>query len=140
MLGRPPGCVAACRAVVVRYTQGGAEAEGVLVLAQDTLTRPGDRLLATVDPAAPGRLRPVRPPQRVRADSLFGAMSMAAGATGAALLAASRHARRADEGLLAGGDPDVDVPAGLVHLGGEMHGRRRVGLVDEPNRDPGAGG
>jgi hypothetical protein len=135
VLGRPPGCVGTCRTVVVRYAQDGAQVDGVLVLAQDTLTRPGDRLRAIVDPAAPGRLRPVRPPQRVRADSLFGAMSVAAGVIGAALLGASSHARRAMAAASAGGDPDVDVPAGLVHLGGEMHGRRRVGLVDEPNRD-----
>jgi hypothetical protein len=138
VLGRPPGCVAACRSVVVRYGPAGATAEGVLLLPQATLTRPGDRVVATVVPGSAGRLRPFRPPQRVRLASLFGALSAAAGATGAALLAAARHARRAPPEASAGGDPDVDVPAGLVHLGGEVDDRRGCGVAEEADRHPGA--
>jgi hypothetical protein len=93
VLGHPPGCPADCRTVVVRYRPGGEDLYGVLLLPPGTLTNPGDRLSALVDPARPGRLHLFRPARRVRPDGLFGAMSVATGGTGIALLAASRRAR-----------------------------------------------
>jgi hypothetical protein len=99
VIGRPAGCVVACRRVVVTYPEpaataaagggpgpGSRLADGILVLSQQTLTKRGDRVLAVLDPRTPGRLRPLRPPQRVSPDSLFGAMAAAGGATGIALL------------------------------------------------------
>jgi membrane associated rhomboid family serine protease len=98
VIGRPAGCVVACRRVVVTYPDPAATAvagkpsprsrlaDGILVLPQQTLTQRGDRVLAVIDPGTPGRLRPLRPPQRVSPDSLFGAMAAAGGATGAAML------------------------------------------------------
>jgi|GEM_PF-468421 len=71
--------------------------EGVLVLSQQTLTQRGQHLLAVADPAVPGRLRPLRPPQRVSPDSLFAALAAALAATGTALLLLARrvtHGRR----------------------------------------------
>jgi hypothetical protein len=65
--------------------------EGILVLPQQTLTQRGQHLLAVADPAVPGRLRPLRPPQRVSPDSLFGAMAAALAATGAVLLLLARR-------------------------------------------------
>jgi hypothetical protein len=65
--------------------------EGILVLAQQTLTQRGERVLAVADPTTPGRLRPLRPPQRVSPDSLFGAMAAACGVTGVALLLLARR-------------------------------------------------
>jgi hypothetical protein len=113
VIGRPPDCTAACRTVVVRYTVPAADGEpattgsnaapapsrrsveGILLLPQQTLTQKGDRVLAVADPATPGRLRPLRPPQRVSPDSLFGAMAAACGVTGIALLLlARRHGGR----------------------------------------------
>ncbi|MCA1845188.1 MAG: rhomboid family intramembrane serine protease, partial [Actinobacteria bacterium] len=103
VVGRPAGCGAGCRTVVVRYTvptgdgeqanspAPGRPVDGVLVLSQQTLTRRGDRVLAVADPNTPGRLRPLHPPQRVSPDSLFGAMAAALGVTGTALLALSRR-------------------------------------------------
>ena len=73
-------------------TAGGRSVEGILVLAQQTLTQRGERVLAVVDPAVPGRLLPLRPPQRVSPDSLFGAMAAAFGLTGAILLGLARRA------------------------------------------------
>jgi len=120
VVGRPPECGAGCQTVVVRYTPpvedgeaaspGGGSAsgsnaaapsrrpvEGILVLPQQTLTQRGQRLLAVADPTTPGRLRPLRPPQRVSPDSLFGAVAAAFGVTGAALLLVARRVpRRAD--------------------------------------------
>jgi hypothetical protein len=109
VVGRPPDCGAACRTVVVRYTvppddgeqaSSGSNAaaptrpvEGILVLAQQTLTQRGERVLAVADPTTPGRLRPLRPPQRVSPDSLFGAMAAACGVTGVALLLLARRRR-----------------------------------------------
>jgi hypothetical protein len=90
--------------VVVRYTVPTGEGEtagadppparpvdGVLVLPQQTLMHHGDRILAVADPTTPGRLRPLRPPQRVSPDSLFGAMAAALGVTGLTLLALARR-------------------------------------------------
>ena len=115
VVGRPPECGPACQSVVVRYAPppddgdaalpaagpGGAAAaptrrpiEGILVLSQQTLTQRGQRLLAVADPATPGRLRPLRPPQRVSPDSLFGSMAAALGVTGAALLLVARRSPR----------------------------------------------
>lgn len=117
VVGRPADCGAGCRTVVVRYTVPTADPEpaggasrgsgaspaspeahrpvnGILVLAQQTLTQRGERVLAVADPTTPGRLRPLRPPQRVSPDSLFGAMAAALGVTGTALLALSRRKRR----------------------------------------------
>ena len=115
VVGRPPECGPACQSVVVRYTPppddgdaalsaagpGGTAAaptrrpiEGILVLSQQTLTQRGQRLLAVADPATPGRLRPLRPPQRVSPDSLFGSMAAALGVTGAALLLVARRSPR----------------------------------------------
>jgi len=71
--------------------------EGILVLPQQTLTQRGQHLLAVADPAVPGRLRPVRPPQRVSPDSLFGAIAAALAGTGAALLLLARRAYRRPE-------------------------------------------
>jgi hypothetical protein len=68
--------------------------EGILVLPQQTLTQRGQHLLAVADPAVPGRLRPLRPPQRVSPDSLFGAIAAALAATGAALLLLARRTSR----------------------------------------------
>jgi hypothetical protein len=65
--------------------------EGILVLPQQTLTQRGQHLLAVADPAVPGRLRPIRPPQRVSPDSLFGAIAAALAVTGAALLLLARR-------------------------------------------------
>ncbi len=109
VVGRPPDCGAACRTVVVRYSvppddgeqaSSGSNAaaptrpvEGILVLAQQTLTQRGERVLAVADPTTPGRLRPLRPPQRVSPDSLFGAMAAACGVTGVALLLLARRRR-----------------------------------------------
>jgi len=111
VVGRPPDCAAACRSVVVRYTVPPADGEaansgsnpgqassrrvvdGILILQQQTLTQRGDRVLAVADPATPGRLRPLRPPQRVSPDSLFGAMAAAGGVTGIALLLLARRRR-----------------------------------------------
>ena len=70
--------------------------EGILVLPQQTLTQRGQHLLAVADPAVPGRLRPVRPPQRVSPDSLFGAIAAALAVTGAALLLLARRGYRPD--------------------------------------------
>jgi hypothetical protein len=98
VVGRPAGCLSTCRRVVVTYTAPPGEndgaavsaaaqtAGGILVLSQQTLTHRGDRVLAVADPRTPGRLRPLRPPQRVSPDSLFGAMAAAGGATGTAML------------------------------------------------------
>ena len=73
--------------------------EGLLVLPQQTLTQRGQRLLAVADPTTPGRLHPLRPPQRVSPDSLFGAMAAAGAVTGAALLLLARRIpRRPDYG------------------------------------------
>ncbi|MDQ1568859.1 MAG: hypothetical protein QOF96_3739, partial [Actinomycetota bacterium] len=73
--------------------------DGILVLPQQTLTRRGERILAVADPATPGRLRPLRPAQRVSPDSLFGAMAAALGVTGTALLfLAYRRLRTAPAG------------------------------------------
>ncbi len=121
VIGRPPECGPSCHSVVVRYLppaeepdltaqsadpgaadgtgDGAAPAatpvrrpvEGILVLPQQTLTQRGQHLLAVADPAVPGRLRPLRPPQRVSPDSLFGAIAAALGATGAALLLLARR-------------------------------------------------
>ena len=110
MVGRPPECRGGCRSVVVRYIppapathgdDGVAPAPsasqpqtGILVLPQQTLMQRGDRVLAEVDPSIPGRLRALRPPQRVSPDSLFGAMAAIGGLTGTALLVlASRTPR-----------------------------------------------
>ena len=65
--------------------------EGILLLPQQTLTHRGDHVLAVADPENPGRLRPLRPPQRVSPDSLFGAMAAALGVTGSALLLLARR-------------------------------------------------
>jgi Rhomboid family len=70
--------------------------DGLLVLPQQTLTQRGQRLLAVADPATPGQLRPVRPPQRVSPDSLFGAAAAASGVTGAVLLLLTRRVTRAE--------------------------------------------
>jgi hypothetical protein len=102
VVGRPPDCGADCRTVVVRYTVPAGDGEqaaptathavdGVLLLPQQTLTQPGDRLLAVANPAHPGRLRLLRPPQRVSPDSLLGAMAAAGGVTGIALLLLARR-------------------------------------------------
>ena len=80
-----PGQTAAGRRIV----------DGVLLLPQQTLTQRGERVLAVADPATPGRLRPLRPPQRVSPDSLFGAMAAAGSVTGAALLLLARRSPRA---------------------------------------------
>ncbi|HEV7536427.1 MAG TPA: rhomboid-like protein [Acidimicrobiia bacterium] len=124
IVGRPPECGAGCRTVVVSYAIPSAESataqgsptapasgsrgsslaaapgrqtvDGILVLPQQTLTRRGERLLAVADPATPGRLRPLRPPQRVSPDSLFGAMAAALGVTGTALLFLARRRPRAE--------------------------------------------
>jgi hypothetical protein len=122
VVGRPPECGPACHTVVVRYVPPVEEAdptspaapapgtahddgrsadaavrrpvEGILVLPQQTLTQRGQHLLAVADPAVPGRLRPLRPPQRVSPDSLFGAIAAALAATGAALLLLARRTSR----------------------------------------------
>ena len=106
VIDRPADCGAGCRSVVVRYTVPTGDGEqtgrsprgrtvnGVLVLPAQTLAQRGDRVLAVADPATPGRLRPIRPPQRVSPDSLFGAMAAALGVTGTALLAVSRRKAR----------------------------------------------
>jgi hypothetical protein len=116
IVGRPPECGSGCRTVVVRYTlpdgvpdadpdaatQGSGPApaparptvDGILVLPQQTLTSRGERILAVADPATPGRLRPLRPAQRVSPDSLFGAMAAALGVTGTALLFLARRRPR----------------------------------------------
>ena len=110
VVGRPPECGTGCQTVVVRYlppvedgdaappVAGAGTAaptprpvEGILVLSQQTLTQRGQHLLAVADPATPGRLRPIRPPQRVSPDSLFGSMAAALGVTGAALLLLARR-------------------------------------------------
>jgi Rhomboid family len=65
--------------------------EGILVLPQQTLTQRGQHLLAVADAVVPGRLRPLRPPQRVSPDSLFGAIAAALGVTGTALLLLARR-------------------------------------------------
>ncbi len=121
VVGRPPDCGTGCHAVVVRYAVPAGDAdqgtdgpgpsapgpsasgaisatgtrrtvEGLLVLPQQTLTPRGQRLLAVADPTTPGRLRPLRPPQRVSPDSLFGAMAAAGAVTGAVLLYCSTRA------------------------------------------------
>jgi len=109
VVGRPPDCRNGCRTVVVRYTPPAQAARddgvttappasqpqtGILVLPQQTLMHRGDRVLAEVDPSTPGRLRALRPPQRVSPDSLFGAMAAAGTVTGTALLALARRAPR----------------------------------------------
>jgi len=102
VVGRPPDCGAGCRTVVVRYTvpvAGGPArrpVEGLLILSQQTLTQRGDRVLAVADPTIPGRLRPLRQPQRVSPDSLFGAMAAAGGVTGIALLLLARRRPKAE--------------------------------------------
>jgi membrane associated rhomboid family serine protease len=100
---RPANCGEGCRSVVVRYTVPTGDGEqdgrptrgrpvnGVLVLPAQTLAQRGDRVLAVADPATPGRLRPIRPPQRVSPDSLFGAMAAAFGVTGITLLVLARR-------------------------------------------------
>jgi hypothetical protein len=117
VVGRPPECGAGCRTVVVRYTVPPAEGEqasaapapsrrpveGLLLLPQATLMQRGERVLAVADPATPGRLRPLRPPQRVSPDSLFGAMAAAGGVTGVALLALARRVPRPGAGAETGG-------------------------------------
>jgi hypothetical protein len=75
-------------------TPGRHTVEGILILPQQTLTQRGQRLLAVADPTTPGRLRPLRPPQRVSPDSLFGAMAAAGAVTGAALLLLARRVPR----------------------------------------------
>jgi len=75
------------------------------VLPQQTLTQRGQRLLAVADPVTPGQLRPVRPPQRVSPDSLFGAAAAASGVTGAALLLLARRLREAPAGAPRGAEP-----------------------------------
>ncbi|MCA1842323.1 MAG: hypothetical protein LC792_03860 [Actinobacteria bacterium] len=109
VVGRPPDCRGGCRSVVVRYTppapathsddgvapppSASQPQTGILVLPQQTLMQRGDRVLAEVDPSIPGRLRALRPPQRVSPDSLFGAMAAIGAVTGTALLVlASRKA------------------------------------------------
>lgn len=114
VIGRPADCVVACRRVVVTYpeptetaaTGGGPGppsrlADGILVLPQQTLTQRGDRVLAVLDPRTPGRLRPLRPPQRVSPDSLFGAMAAAAGVTGTALLVLAGRKPAQEHGVVA---------------------------------------
>jgi rhomboid family protein len=97
VVGRPADCPAGCRGVVVRYSANGQPQTGILVLRQQTLMQRGDRVLAVLDPATPGRLRALRPPQRVSPDSLFGAMAAAGAVTGTALLVlASRNPGQAD--------------------------------------------
>jgi hypothetical protein len=51
----------------------------------------GDRVRAVVNRETPGRLRLVRPPQRVSPDSLFGAMAVAGTVTGTILLLLARR-------------------------------------------------
>jgi len=124
VVGRPPDCGAGCHSVVVRYAvppgdgeaavadgsagPGGAgpsaagvrtatgrrTVEGLLLLPQQTLVQRNQRLLAVADPATPGRLHPVRPPQRVSPDSLFGAIAAAGAVTGIALLLLARRVSR----------------------------------------------
>ena len=119
VVGRPPDCGPGCHTVVVRYAvppgdgeqltadpSGGVASgsaavaiprrtvEGLLVLSQQTLTQRGQRLLAVADPSTPGRLHPLRPPQRVSPDSLFGAMAAAGAVTGLALLLLARRVPR----------------------------------------------
>jgi len=100
VVDRPTSCGPGCHSVVVRYTVPTGDGEqagtrrgvnGVLVLPARTLAQRGDRVLAVADPATPGRLRPIRPPQRVSPDSLFGAMAAALGATGITLLVLARR-------------------------------------------------
>jgi len=105
VVGRPPDCPAQCRTVIVRYTApaaAGGEAAtatltagqvqtGILVLPQQTLMQRGDRVRAVVNRDTPGRLRLVRPPQRVSPDSLFGAMAVAGTVTGTILLLLARR-------------------------------------------------
>jgi rhomboid family protein len=91
VVGRPADCEARCRGVVVRYSAGGQPQTGTLVLPQQTLMQRGDRVLAVADPSTPGRLRALRPPQRVSPDSLFGAMAAAGAVTGTALLVLARR-------------------------------------------------
>jgi hypothetical protein len=127
VIGRPADCGTGCRSVVVRYVApavdgvasgpsdpapasgssaaaGAADGrrlvDGLLVLPQQTLTQRGQRLLAVADPATPGELRPVRPPQRVSPDSLFGAAAAASSATGAVLLLLARRVPRPDGSAL----------------------------------------
>jgi hypothetical protein len=125
VVGRPPDCTANCRTVVVRYAlpagdgeqaavEGAASrrmVEGILLLPQQTLMQRGEHVLAVSDPANPGRLRPVRPPQRVSPDSLFGAMAVSGGVTGVVLLALARRSpgRRAARPIANAGDPDPIV-------------------------------
>ena len=112
VVGRPPECGPGCHTVVVRYAvpPGDGEqaaapgtrtpaarrtVEGLLLLPQQTLVQRNQRLLAVADPATPGQLHPVRPPQRVSPDSLFGAIAAAGAVTGTALLLLSRRVSRA---------------------------------------------
>jgi hypothetical protein len=105
VVGRPADCRGGCRSVVVRYTppaphgddgvatapSTGQPQTGILVLPQQTLMQRGDRVLAVADPSTPGRLRALRPPQRVSPDSLFGAIAAAGAVTGTALLVLARR-------------------------------------------------
>jgi hypothetical protein len=116
VVDRPADCGPGCRTVVVRYavTSGDGEpagstarrriVNGVLVLPSHTLAQRGDRVLAVADPSSPGRLRAVRPPQRVSPDSLFGAMAAALGVTGSTLLALARRMAGAPASLTAAGE------------------------------------
>jgi hypothetical protein len=87
VLGRPTTCERPCRTTVVRYVSTQGPTDALLVTPNYTLLRPGDHVIARVDPAAPTRVSLVQPPRRVRTDGLLGAIAIAAMLGGGCLLA-----------------------------------------------------
>jgi len=100
VIGRPTGCVRPCLTTVVRYTSSRGPTDALLVTPNHTLLRPGDRMVARVDPSAPTRVGLVQAPRRVRADGLLGAVAIAAMLGGFCLLLFAHR--------LSGGGASVD--------------------------------
>jgi hypothetical protein len=90
ILGRPAGCSRPCGTTVVRYSSSRGPVDALLAT-NHTLLRPGDHVVALVDPATPTRAGLVQPPRRVRTDGLLGTVAIVAMLGGVCLLAFARR-------------------------------------------------
>jgi hypothetical protein len=91
VLGRPTTCERPCDTTVVRYVSSRGPTDALLVTPNYTLLRPGDHVVARVDPATPARVALVQAPRRVRTDGLLGAIAIAAMLGGVCLLTFARR-------------------------------------------------
>jgi hypothetical protein len=86
VLGRPTACERPCHTTAVRYVSSRGSIDALLATPNSTLLRPGDHVIARVDPTTPTRVSLVQAPRRVRTDGLLGAIAIAAMLGGVCLL------------------------------------------------------